>query len=102
MRQFDSALASVVCSLQVGPSGRVTHARLAVGAVQAAPFLVGRAAELLCGLSPADDVTEAVSAVVDEVLPPALGSSHLQRYQRELVPGLVRRAVARAFEQSGS
>jgi len=57
---------------------------------------------LLIGLSLSDDTTTAVSAVVDEVLPLSTARTHLQRYQRELIPSLVRHAMARAFEQSGS
>jgi aerobic carbon-monoxide dehydrogenase medium subunit len=102
IRQFDSALASVLCALSVGPDGRVTAGRLTVGAVRPNPFLVGDAAQLLTGLSRSDDPVAAVTAVVDEVLPPSTVTTHLQRYQRELVPALVRHAVARAFEQSGS
>ena len=102
IRQFDSALASVFCALTVGSDGRVAVGRLTVGAVRPAPYLVGDAAQLLIGLSLPDDPIAAVSAVVEEVLPMSTVRTHLQRYQRELMPALIRHAVARAFEQSGS
>lgn len=102
IREFDAALTSVICSLAIGPDGRATKGRLTVGAVRPAPFTAAGASGLLRGLSSSDDLGPLTAALRDEVLPEDSAATQLQQYQRELVPVLARRAVLRAFEQSGS
>ncbi len=102
IRIFDAALVSVVCALSVGTSGQVTGARLTVGAVAPGPLTAPEAAGLLVGRTAGDATADVGQALTDDVLPAAHAVTQLRRYQRELIPVLARRAIARAFEQSGS
>ncbi len=102
VRQFDAALASVVCALDVGPDGRVARARLTVGAATPAPTPAPGAADLVVGRTASQDMADVAAALADEVAPAASAVTRLGRYQRELLPVLARQAIDRAFVQSGS
>jgi carbon-monoxide dehydrogenase medium subunit len=96
-RHGDFPLAAVAVSLLLDPDGRVSDARIAVGAVADRPLLLsGAAGALIAGASA--DMTGQIAAV--EVDP--AGSLHAPAdYQRHLVGVLVARAVTRAAQRSG-
>ncbi|KWW97680.1 hypothetical protein TH66_19345 [Carbonactinospora thermoautotrophica] len=101
-RVFDAALVSAVCALRLDDEGRVTRARLAVGAVAPAPVLAASAEHMVGRTLTESDVRDIGQVVTDEVLPESAATSSFRRYQRELVTVLVRRAITRALEQARS
>jgi len=97
-RHGDFPLAAVAVSLRLGADGRITDARIAVGAVADRPLLVpGAAAALIAGATP----DEAGRAAAGDVHP--AGSLHAPiDYQRHLVSVLVARTVDRARRRAAS
>ena len=73
-----------------------------MGAVAPGPLTAPEAASLLLGRTVGDATADVGQALTDHVLPAGHAVTQLRRYQRELIPVLARRAIARAFEQSGS
>jgi carbon-monoxide dehydrogenase medium subunit len=79
-------------------NGAVASARIAVGGCGPAAFRVPKAESALCGLARADD---APGELFDAYVAAARPGSDLKGsadYRRALIPGLLRRALARAFD----
>jgi len=90
---FAFALVSVAAALQI-EGGRITAARLALGAVAAKPWRVTAAEELLAGQSPTQEVfARAADALLEGAKP-----SGENGYKIELA----RRAVVRALQMSAA
>lgn len=101
-RQFDSAVISVAVSLSVNDARAVSDARVVVGALAEIPTLASRVADQLLGLSIDDGTYEVLDEFVEEIVPLAPNASRIRRYQRALLPALLKKTVDRAFEQARS
>jgi CO/xanthine dehydrogenase FAD-binding subunit len=94
VRHGDFALASAACVLQVD-EGRVTEARLAVGAVTDRPELVD--ASPLVGHAVDGEATRSVATTVAALIDPPPNLHGSPEYRRRLTEVLVERVVARAW-----
>ncbi len=94
------AVASVAAGLRLDNNGRITDARVAIGAVAPIPKLVESAAAALVG-QPAD--ADAFAAAADAAMQAAQPISDIRgsaEFRRELVPVLTRRALEKASRRA--
>jgi CO/xanthine dehydrogenase FAD-binding subunit len=100
-RHGDYTIAAAACALRIGRDGRVTAARVGVGAVGDRPVLVPAAADALTGVAIDDDAADAAgraaAAAIAEPLEDIHGSA---RYRRHIVQVLVARTALRAWERA--
>jgi CO/xanthine dehydrogenase FAD-binding subunit len=100
-RHGDYTIAAAACALRIGADGRVTSARVGVGAVGDRPALVPEAAAALAGAAideaSADAAGRAAGDAIAEPLEDIHGSA---RYRRQLVRVLVARTAHRAWERA--
>lgn len=102
-RVFDAALASAVCALRVDSESRIADARLVIGAASPSPIVVEQAQGLLAAGAPGAEQIEAAAAAATTALDAmALADTRQTRYQRELVPVVVGRAISDALDRSRS
>lgn len=93
-RVFEAAVASAVCALRPTDDAGLIDARIAVGAVHPSPVVV-------TGAQTAEaDAARIGAAAAEEVVPEEQATTHLRRYQRELVSVLVARAIALAQDKT--
>ncbi len=94
---FDFPLLGVGAALRLR-DGRVSHARLVLGAVHTHPVEVPEASDILVGESPTDELLEAVAEAAYRRATP-LDNADLMYYWRKRVTGVsVRRALERLRE----
>ncbi len=99
-RHGDYTLAAAACALRVA-DGRVTDARVGVGAVGDRPLLVAEAAAALIGSAVTDEVADAAGRVAADAIPEPLEDIHgSARYRRRLVRTLVARTARRAWDRT--
>jgi 4-hydroxybenzoyl-CoA reductase subunit beta len=94
---MDFPMAGVAVMVKSNRSGTIEEAKIVVGAVGSSPIEVPKAAGLLQGYKPTDDLLQRVSReVVDRVRP--VGNLAMDAsYRRKMVGVLVERALRRAF-----
>ena len=100
--EMDIAVAGVAAGLELDDvSGRISAARLALGAVAATPILVENAGKALIGLEPSDDTFSKAVEVCRRAAAPIsdIRGSELQR--RHLIGVLASRALRIAAERAG-
>jgi CO/xanthine dehydrogenase FAD-binding subunit len=93
-------MAGVAVMVRRTPSGTIEQAKLVLGAVGSSPIEVPKAAALLEGHKPTDDLLQSVSReAVDRVQ--AVGNMAMNAsYRRKMVGVLVKRALRRALGMS--
>jgi 4-hydroxybenzoyl-CoA reductase subunit beta len=97
---MDFPMAGVAVMVRRTPSGTIEQAKLVLGAVGSSPIEVPKAAALLEGHKPTDDLLQSVSReAVDRVQ--AVGNMAMNAsYRRKMVGVLVKRALRRALGMS--
>ena len=89
---IDYPLAGVAVALKMR-SGRVEDARVAITAVNPAPFLVKDADAQLVGTVPSEEIAERIADLAASTAKPLTTSALTPEYRREMVRVFARRAV---------
>ena len=92
---IDYPLAGVAVALKIH-SGRVEDARVAITAVNPAPFLVKDADALLVGAVPSTEIAERIGELAGRIAKPLTTSALTPEYRREMVRVFAKRAVLTA------
>jgi 4-hydroxybenzoyl-CoA reductase subunit beta len=92
---IDYPLAGVAVALKMR-AGRVEEARVAITAVNPAPFLVQEAEALLVGMVPNDEIAERIGDLAASTAKPLTTSALTPEYRREMVRVFAKRAVMAA------
>jgi 4-hydroxybenzoyl-CoA reductase subunit beta len=92
---IDYPLAGVAVALKMR-AGRVEDARVAITAVNPAPFLVQDADALLVGVVPNDEIAERIGDLAASTAKPLTTSALTPEYRREMVRVFAKRAVMAA------
>lgn len=98
----DLVQSSVGACLTADEGGRVTKARIAVGACAPVPLRSREAEELLCGLevgNPDQDAIELAAAQVESEIRPISDLRAGEEYRRDITHVMVRRAVTECLSQ---
>jgi 2-furoyl-CoA dehydrogenase FAD binding subunit len=99
-RHGDYTIAAAACALRVA-GGRVTEARIGVGAVGDRPLLVAEAAAAVTGASVTDEVADAAGRAAANAIPAPLDDIHgTARFRRRLVRTLVARTTRLAWDRA--
>jgi carbon-monoxide dehydrogenase medium subunit len=77
-------------------SGRVEDARVAITALNPAPFLIKDADAHLVGLVPSEEIAEQIGEMAARTAKPLTTSALTPEYRREMVRVFTRRAVMAA------
>jgi carbon-monoxide dehydrogenase medium subunit/6-hydroxypseudooxynicotine dehydrogenase subunit alpha len=101
VRSGDFALASVAVVLSLD-EGRVDHARVVLGGVDATPIRATGAEALLAGSELTDELVEEASAAAAAECDPAEDATTTAAYRRRLVARLVRDALTRVRDEEPS
>ena len=97
-RIFDAAIVSVACALKLG-GGKISRARIVVGAIANVPLTALATAAALVGHRPRDvNAAQIGAAAAAEVAPFSNEQTLRGRYQSELVISLTAKAFARAAQ----
>jgi len=89
---IDYPLAGVAVALKV-KSGRVEDARVAITALNPAPFLVKDADAQLIGMAPNEEIAERIGELAARTAKPLTTSALTPEYRREMVRVFAKRAV---------
>jgi carbon-monoxide dehydrogenase medium subunit len=100
-RAGDFALAVAAATLQVGSDGRITTARIALGAVADRALRCPEAEVALLGQQGGKAVFEAAAALASEPLEPSSDVHASTGYRRHLAKVLVERALTQAWQRLG-
>jgi 4-hydroxybenzoyl-CoA reductase subunit beta len=92
---IDYPLAGVAVALRMR-SGRVEDARVAITAVNPAPFLVKDVDALLVGMAPTEEIAERIGDLAASTAKPLTTSALTPEYRREMVRVFAKRAVMAA------
>jgi len=92
---IDYPLAGVAVALKM-KSGRVEDARVAITALNPAPFLVKDADAHLIGMAPNEEIAERIGELAASTAKPLTTSALTPEYRREMVRVFARRAVMQA------
>lgn len=92
---IDYPLAGVAVALKLR-SGRVEDARVAITAVNPAPFLVKDVDAQLVGAMPSEDIAERIGDLAASTAKPLTTSALTPEYRREMVRVFTKRAILRA------
>ena len=92
---IDYPLAGVAVALKM-KSGRVEDARVAITALNPAPFLVKDADAHLVGIVPSEEIAEQIGAMAARTAKPLTTSALTPEYRREMVRVFAKRAVMAA------
>jgi 4-hydroxybenzoyl-CoA reductase subunit beta len=92
---IDYPLAGVAVALKM-KSGRVEDARVAITAVNPAPFLVKDADARLIGMAPTEEIAEHIGEMAARTAKPLTTSALTPEYRREMVRVFAKRAVMQA------
>jgi carbon-monoxide dehydrogenase medium subunit len=101
-RPGDFALAIAAATLQAGPDGTITAARIGLGAVADRAIRCPEAEAALLGQRGGQTAFEAAAALASEPLEPPADVHASGGYRRHLVRVLVERALAQAWQRAGS
>jgi carbon-monoxide dehydrogenase medium subunit len=100
-RQLEIALASAAAWVKLDPSsGKVSDARIGLGAVAPTPILAPRAAKSLVGKPPNDETLGAAAATARSEVKPIDDYRGSAAYRVEIVEVLVRRALSTAVSRA--
>ena len=99
--ETDISLVNVAVGLQADAEGRITWARLALGAVAPTPLRARKAEAVLLGNTLNEDLLKHVSAVVMRDVSPISDSRASAEYRREMSGVLTRRALRECAAQAG-
>ncbi|MGZ3559064.1 MAG: FAD binding domain-containing protein [Thermodesulfobacteriota bacterium] len=94
---MDFPMAGVAVLVKRNPSGVIEQARIVLGAVGPSPIEVPKAAELLKGQKPTDDLLQRVSREVVDRARPVGNLAMNAGYRRKMVGVLVKRALRKAL-----
>jgi len=89
---IDYPLAGVAVALKM-KSGRVEDARVAITAVNPAPFLVKDADARLIGMAPTEEIAERIGELAAKTAKPLTTSALTPEYRREMVRVFAKRAI---------
>jgi 4-hydroxybenzoyl-CoA reductase subunit beta len=89
---IDYPLAGVAVALKM-KSGRVEDARVAITAVNPAPFLVKDADARLIGIAPTEEIAERIGELAAKTAKPLTTSALTPEYRREMVRVFAKRAI---------
>jgi 4-hydroxybenzoyl-CoA reductase subunit beta len=92
---IDYPLAGVAVALKM-KSGRVEDARVAITALNPAPFLVKDADAHLIGMAPSEEIAERIGELAARTAKPLTTSALTPEYRREMVRVFAKRAVMQA------
>jgi CO/xanthine dehydrogenase FAD-binding subunit len=92
---IDYPLAGVAVALKMR-AGRVEDARVAITAVNPAPFLVKDADAHLVGMPPTEEIAERIGDLAASTAKPLTTSALTPEYRREMVRVFAKRAVMAA------
>lgn len=92
---IDYPLAGVAVALKM-KSGRVEDARVAITALNPAPFLVKDADAQLIGMVPSEEIAERIGELAARTAKPLTTSALTPEYRREMVRVFAKRAVMQA------
>jgi 4-hydroxybenzoyl-CoA reductase subunit beta len=96
---IDYPLAGVAVALRM-KSGRVEDARVAITALNPAPFLVKDADAQLIGMEPNEEIAERIGEMAARTAKPLTTSALTPEYRREMVRVFAKRAVMLAAQSS--
>ncbi|MDT8858395.1 xanthine dehydrogenase family protein subunit M [Paracoccaceae bacterium Fryx2] len=99
--EMDIAVASAAVSLTLDAEGRVTAARVALGAVAPTVLLVGAAADCLIGRTPDAETLAALAAACSAACNPIDDKRGTIAFRTEVAGVLARRATLIAYERAG-
>jgi CO/xanthine dehydrogenase FAD-binding subunit len=99
--EMDIAVASAAVSITLGPDGRCSGARVAIGAVAATPLLVPAAADVLRGSALDADALRRAAEAAAQAARPIDDRRGTAAYRRTVVGVLTRRAAATAAARAG-
>ena len=94
---MDFPMAGVAVRVKRNPNGIIEQAKVVLGAVGSSPIEVPKAAGLLEGQKPTDDLLQSVSREVMDRAQPVGNLAMHASYRRKMVGVLVRRALRRAL-----
>ena len=94
---MDFPMAGVAVMVKTNRSGTIEKAKVVLGAVGSSPIDVSKAAGLLEGNKPTEDLLQRVSREVVDSARPAGNLAMNPRYRRKMVGVLVKRALRRAL-----
>jgi CO/xanthine dehydrogenase FAD-binding subunit len=90
-------MAGVAVMVKRNRTGAIEKAKLVLGAVGSSPTEVSKAAELMEGNKPTDNLLESVSREAVERALPVANLAMNARYRRKMVGVLVKRALRKAL-----
>ncbi|QHA93090.1 xanthine dehydrogenase family protein subunit M [Bacillus sp. N1-1] len=99
-RHGDFALVAASCQIAIDRDGSIEKVRLALGGVEAIPFLIEDAQSLLGGKQLTDALIDQVAKVVEESVEPEGDLHASEEYRRHLAKVLTSRALWEAYEKA--
>jgi len=99
-RHGDFALVAASCQMAVDEEGRIGNIRLALGGVEAIPFLIEDAQTVLCGEQLTDGLIEQLAEIVGESVEPESDLHASEEYRRNLAKVLTSRTLRQAYERA--
>jgi 4-hydroxybenzoyl-CoA reductase subunit beta len=94
---MDFPMAGVAVMVKINRDGIIEQAKMVLGAVGSSPAEVPKAAGLLVGNKPADDLLQSVSREVVDRAQPVANLAMVAGYRKKMVGVLARRALRRAM-----
>ena len=98
---MDIAVVGVGVNLSLDPSGTITAARVALGAVAPTVLLVEAAAEALIGTKADDVALDALAAACSAAANPIDDKRGTVAVRKQVAGGLARRAAQAAYTRAG-
>ncbi|WP_085507102.1 FAD binding domain-containing protein [Thalassobacillus devorans] len=99
-RHGDFALVAASCQMAVDEVGRIGNVRLALGGVEAIPFLIEDAQTVLCGEQLTEGLIEQLAEIVGESVEPESDLHASEEYRRHLAKVLTSRTLRQAYERA--
>jgi CO/xanthine dehydrogenase FAD-binding subunit len=94
---MDFPMAGVAVAVKTNREGTIEHAKVVLGAVGSSPIEVVKAAALLEGRKPTDDLLQSASRQAVDRAQPVGNLAMNASYRRKMVGVLVKRALRRAL-----
>ncbi|MGP4080649.1 FAD binding domain-containing protein [Pseudalkalibacillus sp. R45] len=99
-RHGDFALVAASCQLTLDDQDRIEKVRLALGGVEAIPFLIEDAQDLLHGERLSSSLIDKLTKVVEESVEPESDLHASEEYRRHLAKVLTSRSLQQAYERA--
>jgi CO/xanthine dehydrogenase FAD-binding subunit len=98
--RMDLAFVGVAAAITLDPNGRISEAKIALGAVAPTPMRAFTAEKALVGSLPADELFDEVGLIASKEAKPIDDLRASAEYRRHLVHILTGRALQQAFERA--